>query len=53
MFAVGALYLLFEKSVLVDAEASNDELSSDSADGLSRMILGVQVGYSHLPQIIV
>lgn len=43
MFAVGAVYLLFEKSILVDAQSSKDELSSPKADGLSRIILGSQV----------
>ncbi|KAF2180535.1 GPI ethanolamine phosphate transferase 1 [Zopfia rhizophila CBS 207.26] len=52
MFAVGALYLLFEKSILVDAESSKDELSSPSADTLSRMILGSQVGLIALAMIV-
>lgn len=43
MFAVGVLYLLFEKSILVDSESSNDQLSSSAADGLSRIIIGIQV----------
>jgi GPI ethanolamine phosphate transferase 1 len=43
MFAVGVLYLLFEKSILVDAESSKDPLSSPSVDVVSRIILGCQV----------
>ena len=44
MLAVGLLYLLFEKSILADAEPSKDALSAPSVDVLSRTILGVQVG---------
>lgn len=43
MLAVGVVYLLFEKSILADAESSKDELSTSAADGLSRAIVGVQV----------
>jgi phosphatidylinositol glycan class N len=52
MFAVGVLYLLFEKSILADAEASRDELSEPRADGLSRLIIGVQVGLVALAMIV-
>jgi phosphatidylinositol glycan class N len=43
MFAVGVLYLLFEKSILMESASSEDGLSSPTTDGLSRIILGVQV----------
>jgi phosphatidylinositol glycan class N len=46
MFAVGVLYLLFEKSILVDSEPTTDELSSPRADSLSRIIIGIQVRFS-------
>ena len=43
MVAVGVLYLLFEKSILADSDSTEDELASSSTDGLSRIILGLQV----------
>ena len=43
MFAVGALYLVFEKSILVESKGSKDQLSAPSVDVLSRIILGSQV----------
>lgn len=43
MFAVGALYLLFEKSILVQTESTGRSFTSTSPDGLSRGILGAQV----------
>lgn len=46
MFLVGVLYLLFEKSILVDSKSSRDELSSPAVDGVSRIILGTQVSYN-------
>jgi hypothetical protein len=42
MFAVGALYLIAEKSILADATSRND--SADATINLnSRLILGTQV----------
>ncbi|KAF2260733.1 PigN-domain-containing protein [Lojkania enalia] len=52
MFAVGALYLFFEKSILVDAESSKDQCSKPGLDGLSRIILGTQVGLIALAMIV-
>lgn len=52
MFAVGALYLLFEKSILADSESTKDDLASPSADLLSRSILGVQVGLVVLAMLV-
>ncbi|KAF2705680.1 PigN-domain-containing protein [Pleomassaria siparia CBS 279.74] len=52
MFAVGVLYLLFEKSILVDSKASKDELSTSAVDGLSRIIMGIQVGLVALATIV-
>lgn len=43
MAAVGVLYLLFEKSILADAQGSKDELSLPTLDHVSRIILGAQV----------
>ena len=50
MVCVGLLYLLFEKSIL--ASSSNRGLASPTADGLSRSILGVQVGLVVLAMIV-
>ncbi|KAL8941845.1 MAG: hypothetical protein Q9211_001653 [Gyalolechia sp. 1 TL-2023] len=49
MASVGLLYLLFEKSIL---SASSSELSSPQADGLSRNILGAQIGLIVLAMIV-
>ena len=43
MLAVGVLYLLYEKSIIVQTRHTEEELASASVDGLSRTILGVQV----------
>lgn len=52
MFAVGVLYLLFEKSILYDAESSEDELSNPTVDHSTRVIIGVQVGLVALAMIV-
>ncbi|KAI9839189.1 MAG: Glycosyl phosphatidyl inositol anchor synthesis [Sarea resinae] len=52
MFAVGALYLLFEKNILFQSKAAKGALASPRADGLSRTILGVQVGLIALAMIV-
>ncbi|KAK7539702.1 Phosphatidylinositolglycan class N-domain-containing protein [Phyllosticta citribraziliensis] len=44
MFAVGALYILFEKSIIASSSAAKKGLAAPKADGISRSILGVQVG---------
>lgn len=51
MFAVGALYLLFEKNILADAK-SDDELAEPQADNQSRIILSVQLGLVLLSMIV-
>ncbi|KAF2824548.1 GPI ethanolamine phosphate transferase 1 [Ophiobolus disseminans] len=51
MFAVGALYLFFEKSILADA-ASDDELAEPGLDDKSRIILSVQLGLVLLSMIV-
>ncbi|CAO2652952.1 Nn.00g023630.m01.CDS01 [Neocucurbitaria sp. VM-36] len=51
MFAVGALYLLFEKNILADA-ASDDELAQPRLDNKSRLILSVQLGLVLLSMIV-
>lgn len=43
MFAVGVLYVLFEKNILVQSRSAKTALASSSFDGLSSIILGVQV----------
>ncbi|KAF2734555.1 PigN-domain-containing protein [Polyplosphaeria fusca] len=52
MLAVGILYLLFEKSILADAKASRDGLSSLGLDSAARVILGIQVGLVALAMIV-
>ncbi|KAH7382469.1 Phosphatidylinositolglycan class N-domain-containing protein [Phaeosphaeria sp. MPI-PUGE-AT-0046c] len=51
MFAVGALYLLFEKSILANT-TSDDELAEPVVDEKSRMILSVQLGLVLLSLIV-
>jgi phosphatidylinositol glycan class N len=51
MFAVGALYLLFEKSILAETN-SNDELAEPRLDDKSRVILSVQLGLVLLSMIV-
>ncbi|KAK5167088.1 Glycosyl phosphatidyl inositol anchor synthesis [Saxophila tyrrhenica] len=41
---VGVLYIMFEKSLLVQAAPAKEGLGADKADGLSRVLVGVQVG---------
>ena len=50
MFSVGLLYLLFEKSILPTSRS--DGLTSIAADGLSRSILGIQLGEIVLAMLI-
>ena len=45
ILVIGVLYIAFEKSLLVRSAPSRDGLASDKADGLSRLIVGVQVCY--------
>ncbi|KAL9598605.1 MAG: hypothetical protein Q9179_003858 [Wetmoreana sp. 5 TL-2023] len=52
MASVGLLYLLFEKSVLSASSSARGELSSPRADGLSKNILGAQIGLIMLAMII-
>jgi phosphatidylinositol glycan class N len=40
---IGALYIAFEKSLLVQSAPAKDGLASDKADGLSRLLMGIQV----------
>jgi phosphatidylinositol glycan class N len=51
MFAVGALYLVFEKSILADT-TSEDELAEPKLDDKSRIILCVQLGLVLLSMIV-
>lgn len=52
MASVGLLYLLFEKSILSASSSARSELSSPQADGLSRNILGAQIGLIMLAMIV-
>ncbi|KAL9584684.1 MAG: hypothetical protein Q9212_001967 [Teloschistes hypoglaucus] len=52
MAAVGLLYLLFEKSILSASSSASGELSSPRADGLSKNILGAQIGLIMLAMIV-
>ncbi|KAK3719319.1 Glycosyl phosphatidyl inositol anchor synthesis [Vermiconidia calcicola] len=49
---VGVLYIALEKSLLVGSAPSKNGLSSNKPDGLSRVILGVQVGLVALAMIV-
>ena len=45
MLTIGVLYLLYEKSIIVQTKHTEEELASASFDGISRIILGGQVGF--------
>lgn len=51
MLLVGVLYLLFEKSIMSSSPSGSEGLSSIT-DGLSRIILGVQIGLILLAMVI-
>lgn len=52
MLLVGVLYLLLEKSILSSSPSGSEGLASPAADGLSRTILGVQIGLILLAMVI-
>ncbi|KAF2489103.1 PigN-domain-containing protein [Lophium mytilinum] len=52
MFALGAAYLLFEKSIIGSAPNSKADPASRSNDGLSKTILGAQIGLVLLAMIV-
>ncbi|KAI4278919.1 MAG: hypothetical protein L6R38_005134 [Xanthoria sp. 2 TBL-2021] len=52
MACVGLLYLLFEKSILSTSSSTRGQLSSPLADGMSRNILGAQIGLIVLAMVI-
>lgn len=52
MASVGLLYLLFEKTILSASSKATSQLSSPQADGLSRNILGAQIGLIMLAMIV-
>ncbi|KAL8935960.1 MAG: hypothetical protein Q9216_005176, partial [Gyalolechia sp. 2 TL-2023] len=52
MASVGLLYLLFEKSILSTSSKATSELSSTQVDGISRNILGAQIGLIMLAMIV-
>lgn len=43
MFAIGALYLLLDKSILQDTKRAEGNLAESKPDSLSKIIFGVQV----------
>jgi phosphatidylinositol glycan class N len=51
MFAVGVLYLIFEKSILADTDSA-DELTEPGLNEKSRIILSVQLGLVLLSMIV-
>ncbi|KAI7361531.1 GPI ethanolamine phosphate transferase [Hortaea werneckii] len=52
ILTLGVLYIAFEKSLIASAAPSGSALSAPKADGLSRSILGVQVGLVALAMIV-
>ena len=52
MASVGLFYLLFEKSILSASSSTRGQLSAPLADGLSRNILGAQIGLIMLAMVI-
>lgn len=52
MAFVGLLYLLFEKSILSASSSARGEFTPPRADGLSRNILGIQIGLIMLAMIV-
>ncbi|KAF1987568.1 PigN-domain-containing protein [Aulographum hederae CBS 113979] len=44
MFMTGAMYILFEKSIIAQSKSAMTELASTEADTLSRTIFGAQIG---------
>lgn len=50
MGLVGVLYLLFEKSILSSTNSNSQK--SSTLDGLSRIVLGVQVGLIVLAMVV-
>ncbi|KAL8775282.1 MAG: hypothetical protein Q9209_000289 [Squamulea sp. 1 TL-2023] len=52
MASVGLLYLLFEKSILSTSSSVRGQLASPLTDGLSRNILGAQIGLIMLAMVI-
>lgn len=52
IFLLGVLYIIFEKSLLTASAPANDGFSASKPDGLSRVILGVQVGLIALAMFV-
>ena len=52
ILVIGVLYIALEKSLLIQSAPSKEGLGSDKADGLSRSILGIQVGLIALAMIV-
>ncbi|KAI9844830.1 MAG: Glycosyl phosphatidyl inositol anchor synthesis [Sclerophora amabilis] len=52
MFCVGVLYLVYGKSILAQSKDARGGLASDSADGISQTVLGVQLGLIVLAMVV-
>ncbi|KAF2805804.1 PigN-domain-containing protein [Mytilinidion resinicola] len=52
MFAVGAAYLLLEQSIIGSTPNYKDKLAPPATDGLSKTILGAQIGLVLLAMIV-
>ena len=52
MFILGILYIAFEKSILNQVKPDDKGLASAEPDGLSRAILGVQIGLIALAMFV-
>ena len=52
MFGIGLLYLLFEKSIIVQSKSAKTSLATVAPDTLSRAILGAQVGLVALAMLV-
>lgn len=52
ILTVGVLYILLEKSLLAQTAPSKDGLASNKVDGISRTIMGVQVGLVALSMLV-
>ena len=50
MASVGLLYIIFEKSIILPSNKST--LAASRTDGLSRSILGVQIGLIVLAMVV-
>jgi len=52
ILVLGIAYIAFEKSLLTGTTTAKDGLSSNKADGVARLILGIQVGLVALAMLV-